>query len=128
MTRYRKKPVEVEAWRIGSREAYPDWLMKAVEDETALIGVDGHWLIKTLEGDHIGNIGDYIIQGIKGELYPCKPDIFEQTYELTEATAWQTREAKEMTISSFQEITGTNYVDAKRILSALRTHGAKVVF
>ena len=37
--------------------------------------------IKTLEGDHLSFNGDYIIQGVKGELYPCKPDIFHMTYE-----------------------------------------------
>ena len=37
--------------------------------------------IETLEGTHSANRGDYIIQGVKGELYPCKPDIFEMTYE-----------------------------------------------
>ena len=36
---------------------------------------------ETLEGTHSANRGDYIIQGVKGELYPCKPDIFEMTYE-----------------------------------------------
>jgi hypothetical protein len=40
--------------------------------------------IQTLEGDMIASIGDYIIKGIKGEFYPCKPDIFEQTYEKVE--------------------------------------------
>lgn len=45
--------------------------------------------IKTLEGDMICNIGDYIIKGVKGELYPCKPDIFELTYELTEETVFE---------------------------------------
>jgi hypothetical protein len=38
--------------------------------------------IKTLEGDHACALGDYIIKGVKGEFYPCKPDIFELTYEL----------------------------------------------
>lgn len=37
--------------------------------------------IKTLEGDMVASIGDYIIKGVKGEFYPCKPDIFKQTYE-----------------------------------------------
>jgi hypothetical protein len=39
------------------------------------------FIIKTLEGPHIASPGDYIIRGVKGELYPCKPDIFEATYE-----------------------------------------------
>lgn len=82
---YRKKPVEVEAWQIGSDEKMPSWLFDAMENGTALERVDGSgWLIKTLEGDHFGNVGDYIIRGVKGELYPCKPDIFEQTYEVVQ--------------------------------------------
>ena len=40
--------------------------------------------IKTLEGNHHVSVGDYVIKGVQGELYPCKPDIFEQTYELVE--------------------------------------------
>jgi len=41
-------------------------------------------LIKTLEGDHTGDLSDWIIRGVKGELYPCKPDIFAATYEAVE--------------------------------------------
>lgn len=82
--KYRKKPVEVEAWQIGSNEEYPDWLIEAIEKDIATEVTDNNWLICTLEGDHIGKAGDYIIQGVKGELYPCKPDIFEQTYEMVE--------------------------------------------
>lgn len=41
-------------------------------------------VIPTLEGDHIAGIGDWIIRGVKGEFYPCKPDIFEMTYESAE--------------------------------------------
>lgn len=82
MTRYRKRPVEVDAWQIGSDEKKPAWLLDAMANDVALERADGSgWLIRTLEGDHFGNVGDYIIQGVKGELYPCKPDIFEQTYE-----------------------------------------------
>lgn len=85
MTKYRKKPVEVEAWQIGSDEKKPAWLLGAMANDVALERVDGSgWLIRTLEGDHIGNVGDYIIRGVKGELYPCKPDIFEHTYEVVE--------------------------------------------
>lgn len=43
--------------------------------------VEGGLVIKTLEGEHIANIGDYIIKGVKGEFYPCKPDIFAVTYD-----------------------------------------------
>jgi len=38
-------------------------------------------IIHSLKGDHFANVGDWIIKGIKGEFYPCKPDIFEKTYE-----------------------------------------------
>lgn len=38
-------------------------------------------IVKTLEGEHIASVGDYIIKGVKGEFYPCKPDIFAETYE-----------------------------------------------
>lgn len=41
-------------------------------------------MIHTLEGDHKANIGDYIIKGVRGEFYPCKKDIFEETYEIVE--------------------------------------------
>ena len=44
----------------------------------------GTLMIKTLEGEHKASIGDYIIKGVDGEFYPCKPDIFEKTYEVVE--------------------------------------------
>ena len=47
--------------------------------------VPGGLVIKTLEGEHLANIGDYIIRGVHGEFYPCKPDIFRETYEEVEA-------------------------------------------
>jgi hypothetical protein len=57
----------------------------STSDETFYIDHDktrGGLIIKTLEGEHIATIGDYIIKGVSGEFYPCKPDIFEQTYEM----------------------------------------------
>lgn len=81
MARYRKKPVEIEAWQSGSGLPKPPWLIKAMKDCIATEYIDGTWLIRTLEGDHYGQSGDYIIRGVKGELYPCKPDVFELTYE-----------------------------------------------
>jgi len=81
--RYRKKPVVVEA-----RELTKD----SLEDVSAWCGGRpqlGHgnvnvMRILTLEGDMMADYGDYIIQGVKGEFYPCKPDIFELTYEAAE--------------------------------------------
>lgn len=59
--KYRKKPVVVKAFRTNKEIT-----------------------IHTLEGDMVASVGDYIITGINGEQYPCKPDIFEKTYELVE--------------------------------------------
>lgn len=61
MAKYRKKPVVVDAF--------------VTEERT---------VIHTLEGDMVANPGDYIITGVNGEKYPCKPDIFEKTYERVE--------------------------------------------
>lgn len=77
MAKYRKKPVVIEAreyTRNGlEAEKVAEWCGGDQTDEGLII--------HTLEGDHLANYGDFIIQGVKGEFYPCKPDIFEQTYE-----------------------------------------------
>lgn len=83
--KYCKKPVTIEAFKYSynypNEKYYPDWFHKACDKKTVWMHTDGNIRITTLEGDHIVSEGDYVIQGIKGELYPCKPDIFEQTYE-----------------------------------------------
>ena len=75
--KYRKKPVEVEAFRYGYDDEQGWFLnsgmVKDIQNE--------YCIICTLEGDMRGNRGDYIIKGLRGELYPCKPDIFEKSYE-----------------------------------------------
>lgn len=87
MGRYIKKAVEVEAFHftkenIGiSAKVWPEWLQDAYANDT-LFHDEYKWYIRTLEGNHEAKHGDYIIQGVKGELYPCKPDIFELTYDL----------------------------------------------
>lgn len=91
MARYRKKPVVIEAFEwtgdIEQKEE-PIWIVEAIKDSSVWFNNEGTenvtMEIKTLEGNHIANRGDYIIRGIKGEIYPCKPDIFEKTYELVE--------------------------------------------
>lgn len=78
MPRYRKKPVVVEAFQwTGEEIPVPEEFseMGYQEDEN---GYD--LLIDTLEGEMRCKLNDYIIKGIKGEFYPCKPDIFEATY------------------------------------------------
>lgn len=93
--KYRKKPVVIEAFKydgdlkVSDGKYYiPDWAVKAYEDGVMFYGdignMPGELFIKTLEGAHHASVGDYIIQGVNGEIYPCKPDIFEKTYELAE--------------------------------------------
>ena len=79
-TRYRKKPIEIDAIRWTGRN---ESAVLAFCDGTAWVK-DGVLRINTLEGLHIAGIGDYIIRGIKGECYPCKADIFDATYERVE--------------------------------------------
>lgn len=98
MTRYRKKPVTIEAVQLlwenwnemcefvgvdgeNTEGVYVDennvWHREHTFSENPRIGL----LIHTLEGQMLATEGDWVIRGVQGELYPCKPDIFEQTYE-----------------------------------------------
>jgi hypothetical protein len=108
--KYRKKPVVIEAWRWFQNGDHPgDNVMRPFEDTGMLPAIPregevvryyrhpevpgtsvcrhcnrtfhDHGFIDTLEGQHTVCPGDFIITGIKGERYPCKPDIFEATYE-----------------------------------------------
>lgn len=88
--KFRKKPVVIEAWLwTGNRHDMPDFLKhhRQMDFPTncSLDYDDDCWddtaTVQTLEGRMRVNKGDWIIKGIKGELYPCKPDIFEATYE-----------------------------------------------
>lgn len=85
---YRKKPVVVDAiqWDGGaiSTIRIERFIGKELEMKPVPIGgtiEDARLYIPTLEGLMEASIGDYIIKGVKGEFYPCKPDIFEMTYE-----------------------------------------------
>ena len=93
--KYRKKPVVIEAMQLENNY---DSIVKVVEwvenidMSTSVIGMnatvrniqDYGYFINTLEGKMRANFGDYIIKGVQGEFYPCKPDIFEKTYEVAE--------------------------------------------
>ena len=84
MARYRKRPVVIEAVQFdGSSEGYERVCAFAPGVQLEPRGADGI-VIPTLEGDHLARPGDWIIRGVKGELYPCKPDIFAATYEPAE--------------------------------------------
>lgn len=78
MPMFRKKPVVIEAWEWTAKmdsghESWPPIPVSRIDG--------GPPIIKTLEGDLKVSIGDWIIKGVKGEFYPCKPDIFEKTYD-----------------------------------------------
>ena len=90
--KYQKKPVVIEAVQFNGKNwidvcefvgegnyKLPDRTLEEYRE-----GLFNYIYIVTLEGDMKANIGDYIIRGVKGEYYPCKPDIFEQTYEEAE--------------------------------------------
>lgn len=88
MAKYRKKPIVIEAFKwTGSSDQSEDpvWICDAIKGKTVRFengcSLRCTMLIDTLEGTMRASLGDYIIQGIKGEIYPCKPDIFEATYE-----------------------------------------------
>lgn len=90
--KYKKKPVVIEAFQLNERGLVEeDWFWDAVTNNEVTTHNFGKrcpnpaWCeIKTLEGVMVANAGDYIIKGVQGEFYPCKPDIFEQTYEKVE--------------------------------------------
>lgn len=81
--KYRKKPVVIDAflWE-GNRDMpdAPEWYNAAIQSGKLRYQA-GSLFIATLEGEMEAVCGDMIIQGVKGEIYPCKPDIFEMTYE-----------------------------------------------
>jgi len=90
--KYRKKPVVIEAVQVpvyspNNATEYVDTCIAIAEwcGGTSHMMETGdtpnHILIKTLEGEMMARVGDFIIKGVKGEFYPCKPDIFQATYE-----------------------------------------------
>jgi hypothetical protein len=79
--KYIKKPAIIEAFRFQIDEYMPDWFNELRFDNTIITYPDGTCEINTLEGKMKANKGDYIIRGIEGEVYPCKPGIFEKTYD-----------------------------------------------
>lgn len=76
--KFRKKPVVIEAvqWNLENKHLIGDFLYGQKYKLE-----DGKILIETLEGTMATEVNDWIIKGVKGEFYPCKPDIFQATYE-----------------------------------------------
>lgn len=91
MAKYRKKPIVIEAVRCNVAldsfesdwKSLPPWLVDAYEKGGVVPTAKGIYL-PTLEGTMLAEPGDWIICGVSGEIYPCKPDIFNKTYEAVE--------------------------------------------
>jgi hypothetical protein len=93
MARCRKRPVEVEAMQwTGTAAGATPIIVWALDNGASMTyygpgewdngETDAEYLrVFTLEGAMLASVGDYIIRGVKGEFYPCKPDVFEATYE-----------------------------------------------
>lgn len=101
MPKFRKKPVVIEAVPVvafisaarraaegvdAAWQGMPEWAIDAWSSAT-VVAYAGHVIVKTFEGEHRGEFGDWLLRGVKGELYPCKPDIFEMTYEPVEESS-----------------------------------------
>jgi len=88
--KYKTKPVVIEAYKyqaeLGNNRLM-NWLAQQGANVTGWLFHDGEITIPTLEGDMKVSDGDFIIRGLKGEYYPCKPDIFEMKYEETDPFA-----------------------------------------
>lgn len=99
---FRKKPVVIRAMRwtgdnlrevidfTGRHPSADSWTWEYFEEVVRTKGLK----IFTLEGHHMATVGDWIIEGVKGEHYPCKPDIFEQTYERADVARSETSSGK----------------------------------
>lgn len=83
MPKFRKKPVVIEAVQYMPIQDCSE-LLTFLEGCIGWQVVEGGIQIPTLEGNHLAGPGDWIIKGIKGEFYPCKPDIFKATYDEVE--------------------------------------------
>lgn len=87
MAKFRKKPVVIEARQLGHGHDEDMEIVRWCGGRAITTGIfflgdeDVVLAIDTLEGTHTANHDDWIIKGVKGEFYPCKPDIFAATYE-----------------------------------------------
>ena len=109
-----KKPVTIECFKYdgdlknSNGEYYvPQWAMEA--EKNGVIFFEGpEMYIKTLEGNHHASVGDYIIRGVNGELYPCKPDIFEKTYDIIDESRGIIKVRAEVRYFEDGEVNGAN--------------------
>lgn len=90
--KYRKKPIVIEAFQMtkdiwNTNEGWPQWALEAWDrdpSEGSIWCADDKVFCGTMEGVHEVTFDDWIILGVVGEIYPCKPDVFEMTYESVE--------------------------------------------
>jgi hypothetical protein len=97
MSKYRKKPIVIEAVQWFKHGDHPEVHERGrmtistgfgdnYAERESEVSLEGCGFIHTLEGDHVVTPGDWIVRGVKGELYSCKPDIFEAAYEAVTST------------------------------------------
>jgi hypothetical protein len=82
--KYRKKPVVIDAWEIADMRSrnMPSWVLQALNQGQIVFSTEGPGIrVRTLEGEMRGALGDMLIKGVAGELYPCAKPIFQATYE-----------------------------------------------
>jgi hypothetical protein len=97
VAKWRKKPVVIEAVQFTGKNGhelidFTDSYAQPGQPPMVHIGIEPNrdyetvdvFYVETLEGQMVGNVGDWLIRGVKGEFYPCKPDIFEATYDPVE--------------------------------------------
>ncbi len=124
MTKYRKKPVVIEAIQFTGNnivEIIKFMQERANGDKSRYLRYNakkGEYFIPTLEGEYKLTEGDYVICGIKGEFYPCKPDIFEMTYEKADS------EKSKECIQYIAKITG---VDEETVIKVLQAEDTFIV-
>ena len=86
--KYRKKPVVIEALQFLDEPQRLTELSSFIDDQPLRVSYkdpeNPKLILQTLEGEIQASVNDYIIKGVDGEFYPCKPDIFEKTYEIIE--------------------------------------------
>lgn len=90
--KFRKKPVIIDAFLVceliecfkHNIKELPECVKEAYENTTINTITDNDFKVKTLEGEYVATKEDYLIRGVQGELYPCKIDIFNKTYERVE--------------------------------------------
>lgn len=140
--KFRKKPVEIEAFRFdgssSSRNAIRDWVSGGPEPVEGGIRTSDivDLYIETLEGTMRASAGDWIIKGVQGEFYPCKPDIFASTYEpVMESDFYEEDEPVEKIVAAFaagQDLLHPDWTgdsplyDFKEALSVARQYAATI--